>query len=100
MTAQFGYLLNAMERAACEHNPAKHDYKGKRLAVLGYVSALEAERDRLRAENEAMRTALKVIDTWARFDAEPRSGFSVAALDPKHVIELCNKALATPSEEK
>ena len=24
MTAQFGYLLNAMERAACESNPAEH----------------------------------------------------------------------------
>jgi len=50
MTAQFGYLLNAMERAACESNPAEHDYKGKRIAVLGYVSALEVERERLRAE--------------------------------------------------
>jgi len=50
MTAQFGYLLNAMERAACEHKPAEHDYKGKRIAVLGYVSALESERDLLRAE--------------------------------------------------
>ena len=50
MTAQFGYLLNAMERAACESNPAEHDYKGKRIAVLGYVSALEVERERLRAK--------------------------------------------------
>lgn len=50
MTAQFGYLLNAMERAACESNPAEHDYKGKRIAVLGYVSALEVECERLRAE--------------------------------------------------
>jgi len=50
MTAQFGYLLNAMERAACESKPAEHDYKGKRIAVLGYVSALEVERERLRAE--------------------------------------------------
>lgn len=55
MTAQFGYLLNAMERAACESNPAEHDYKGKRIAVLGYVSALEVERERLRAELAELR---------------------------------------------
>lgn len=55
MTAQFGYLLNAMERAACESNPAEHDYKGKRIAVLGYVSALEVECERLRAELAALQ---------------------------------------------
>jgi len=55
MTAQFGYLLNAMERAACESNPAEHDYKGKRIAVLGYVSALEVELERLRDELAALQ---------------------------------------------
>jgi len=67
MTAQFGYLLNAMERAACESNPAEHDYKGKRIAVLGYVSALEVERERLRAElaacNENLAKANQQIET-------------------------------------
>lgn len=61
MTAQFGYLLNAMERAACESNPAEHDYKGKRIAVLGYVSALEVERERLRAELAELRRFRKAI---------------------------------------
>ena len=51
------------------------------------------EIKRLRAENAALRTALKVIDTWARFDAEPRPGYSVAALHPQHVINLCGKAI-------
>ena len=61
MTAQFGYLLNAMERAAWESNPAEHDYKGKRIAVLGYVSALEVECERLRAELAELRRFRKAI---------------------------------------
>lgn len=64
MTAQFGYLLNAMERAACESNPAEHDYKGKRIAVLGYVSALEVECERLRAE-----LAVLAGDGWKEWRA-------------------------------
>ncbi len=61
MATEFGYLLNAMERAACESNPAKHNYHDKRIAVLGHVSAIEAERDRLRATLEKLREALESI---------------------------------------
>ena len=36
---EFVYLLNAMERAAQEENPAAHGYAAKRRAVLDYVAA-------------------------------------------------------------
>lgn len=75
MATEFGYLLNAMERAACESNPAKHNYHDKRIAVLGHVSAIEAERDRLRAELanllaaiEAMRVAGGAAEFQRAFD--------------------------------
>ena len=48
MATDFEYLLNAMECASAEQNPAEHDYRAKRTAVLAHVSALEAERDQLR----------------------------------------------------
>ncbi len=41
MTTPFGYLLNAMEGAAHEKDPAAHGYKEKRRAVLDYVRRLE-----------------------------------------------------------
>lgn len=37
----FEYLLNTMERAAQEANPAEHDYAAKRKAVFDYVRRLE-----------------------------------------------------------
>lgn len=77
MTAQFGYLLNAMERAACESNPAEHDYKGKRIAVLGYVSALEVECERLRAELAVTR---EPIPKWQPIDTAPTDGTAVRSI--------------------
>jgi len=41
--SKFIYLLNAMENAASSDNPAEHNYKGKREAVLAYVRDLEAK---------------------------------------------------------
>lgn len=38
----FEYLLNAMERAAQEENPAEHGYADKRSAVFAYVRNLES----------------------------------------------------------
>jgi len=40
-TREFEYLLNAMEHAGNQENPAQHDYFGKRQAVLKYVAASE-----------------------------------------------------------
>jgi hypothetical protein len=44
----------------------------------------------LAAEIEDMRSALCVIQTWAAFDLERGSK---AALEPQHVVNLCEKAL-------
>jgi hypothetical protein len=37
----FNYLLNAMEHASQEKNPAKAGYAGKRKALLAHVRELE-----------------------------------------------------------
>lgn len=42
------------------------------------------------AEIERLRRALKVIETWARFDLEERHR---VALTPDEVIDVCRKAL-------
>lgn len=83
MTAQFGYLLNAMERAACEHKPAEHDYKGKRLAVLGYVSAIEAEADRMRAALIRLRDCDWTITLPDRMDAVRKIARDALAAEDK-----------------
>jgi len=89
MTAQFGYLLNAMERAACESNPAEHDYKGKRIAVLGYVSALEVERERLRAELETERMRLVACSVIALANT-PESAASARDMHPDYQSPSCD----------
>lgn len=67
----FAYLLNAMERAAGEHNPAEHDYCAKRTAVLAHVADLEAERDQLREERDRLKAALsKSKQTAERWRAD------------------------------
>ena len=43
-----------------------------------------------KSEVDEMVRALKVITTWAAYDLE--KGVR-KALDPKHVLDLCNKAL-------
>lgn len=53
----FEYLLNAMELAAHEENPADHGYKAKRAAVFAYVAKLAAEK----AEAERL---LKLADAY------------------------------------
>jgi hypothetical protein len=40
---KFDYLFNAVMYAAQEPNPAKHDYRGKTLAMFAYVRDLEAK---------------------------------------------------------
>lgn len=45
---RFGYLLNAMERAAQAEYPAKEGYAEKRRAVLQYVESSDAEARALR----------------------------------------------------
>lgn len=40
---RFEYLMNAMDRAAWEANPADHDYKGKREKVFEFVGGIIAE---------------------------------------------------------
>ena len=57
--SKFIYKLNAMENAGAQITPAKFDYKGKREAVLAYVSKLErdlaAQRTALLALSERIR---------------------------------------------
>lgn len=42
------YLLNAMEQAAQEDEPHKHDYAGKRVAVLAAIADLRKDAERYR----------------------------------------------------
>jgi len=44
-------------------------------------------------EIEKLRIALKVIYTWASFDKERGVITNQNALDGKHVMEICEKAL-------
>jgi hypothetical protein len=89
MATEFGYLLNAMERAACESNPAKHNYHDKRIAVLGHVSAIEAERDRLRAELAESKKEIALLKTpnlvWDFDDPENSAVDSVADAVYQHI---------------
>lgn len=43
----------------------------------------------IKPDSEKMASALRAIATWAAYDIE----HGHRALDPKHVLELCNKAL-------
>ena len=45
--------------------------------------------------------ALRTIRTWAAFDLEQIAmGDAPAALDPRHVVELCDKALSKGGDTK
>ena len=44
---KFYYLLDALESAGRQHDPAAHLYGPKRRAVLDHVSNLERQRDEL-----------------------------------------------------
>lgn len=47
-------------------------------------------------EIESLRTALKVIYTWASFDKDRGVITDHHALNGKHVMELCEKTLNNP----
>lgn len=53
-TTAFGYLLNAMERAAQAENPAEQGYAEKREAVLDYVARQLSYIERLEAANSGL----------------------------------------------
>jgi hypothetical protein len=44
---KFEYLLNAMEYAGQQENPAEHGYRQKREAVFAYVHDLEYRASKL-----------------------------------------------------
>lgn len=68
--SKFIYLLNAMEAAGNEANPAEHDYYGKRQAVLAYVQELEAAAPSDPPENAAPQASPSVAsETTRTFDA-------------------------------
>jgi hypothetical protein len=97
-----------MERAACESNPAKHNYHDKRIAVLGHVSAIEAERDRLRAELAECIVALEKIANpiSAMKRALPVGATLNGAMattlsnDPNYLKEIAKAALAARKGEE
>lgn len=60
----------------------------------GGTPALEAA---LRARVETLERALRVIRTWAAFDADQPSG--PVALLPTDVLNLCEKTLAALRQE-
>lgn len=59
-----------------------------------YARQLERqELARLRAENEKLRSALKVIHTWAKVDTFDTYATYLPCLKPLDVMKLCNEAL-------
>ena len=54
-------------------------------ATAGNMNERKRELKNVRAENERLRMAIRVIHTWASVDG---------ALIPEQVIELCKKALS------
>lgn len=52
----FEYLLNAMENAAAQREPAQHEYAAKRKAVLDYVATVAEIAEARGALNVAYRT--------------------------------------------
>ena len=68
--SQFDYLLNAMENAAAQEVPAKHEYAAKRQAVLAYVRRLEQELKNLREDTNPVE-----IERSRAADRNARNGF-------------------------
>jgi hypothetical protein len=63
--------------------------------VLDLVRICTELRGQVKAQlrqNETQRSALAVIHTWAHFDLEG-SHYNPRALDARHVMNLCDKAL-------
>jgi hypothetical protein len=54
MSRTFEYLLNAMEAASQEKNPAEHGYAEKRRRVFECVRAAEQRAERLQQQAEIM----------------------------------------------
>ena len=77
---EFDYLLNAMEFAAQQDNPADHDYYSKRKAVLDYVAKLQVAQP-----EEGSR--------WQPMETAPKDGSKfliVCATDENPEIEVCD----------
>jgi hypothetical protein len=64
---KFDYLFNAVMYAAQEPNPAKHDYRGKTLAMFAYVRDLEAKVRLLSGAGEDAKDAARY--RWLRDNA-------------------------------
>lgn len=70
---KFDYLLNAVDHAAAQKNPADHDYRGKREALFAHVRELE------RLAHHAERAAAR--EGWVLVPEEPTIEMLEAADD-------------------
>lgn len=68
---KFIYLLNQMENAAQQDNPAKFNYGDKRKAVLSYVESLSAQVAELKKDAEELpRRIVASLAVCSRFSLD------------------------------
>jgi hypothetical protein len=82
---KFDYLFNAVMYAAQEPNPAKHDYRGKTLAMFAYVRDLEAKVRLLSGAGEDAKDAARY--RWLRKQSWDEGMLCVVAW-PRQAVRL------------
>lgn len=79
--------------------PHEHVFSCAGYCIECHRSKLSIENDRLRAENERLQSALKVIRTWAKVDGERQAvEWDTPLLDLVQVMGLCDRALNPDAE--
>lgn len=74
---QFDYLLNAMEWAGQQANPAEHGYADRRRALYAYVRRLEAMDSALLAPQTARAVAAYLLAAADAGEQAERQGNAV-----------------------
>ena len=68
------------------------------MAMLADYDNVVAERDQLRAENERLQSAMKVIYTWANMDTKQEHYDRPRDLVAEDVKQLCQRAMNSSTE--